>query len=77
MPPEDPTVDDGPVVRLKAHAPYNLTCRASGAKPAAEITWYREGELQEAAVYSKVTIRASFCSISRHAFILNAPGSTS
>ncbi|MGH0186273.1 UNVERIFIED_CONTAM: hypothetical protein FKN15_020684, partial [Acipenser sinensis] len=53
VPPEDPTVDDGPVVRLKAHAPYNLTCRASGAKPAAEITWYREGELQEAAVYSK------------------------
>ncbi|KAK1155089.1 kin of IRRE-like protein 1 [Acipenser oxyrinchus oxyrinchus] len=53
VPPEDPTVDDGPVVRLKAHAPYNLTCRASGAKPAAEITWYREGKLQEAAVYSK------------------------
>ncbi|XP_041081614.1 kin of IRRE-like protein 1 [Polyodon spathula] len=53
VPPEDPTVDDGPVVRLKAHEPYNLTCRASGAKPAAEITWYREGELQEAAVYSK------------------------
>ncbi|XP_028679223.1 kirre like nephrin family adhesion molecule 3, like [Erpetoichthys calabaricus] len=53
VPPEDPVVDDGPVVKLKARVPYNLTCRASGAKPAAEIKWYRDGELQDSAVYSK------------------------
>ncbi|XP_030225232.1 kirre like nephrin family adhesion molecule 3, like isoform X1 [Gadus morhua] len=53
VPPGDPVVDGGPVVRLKAHAPHNLTCRASGAKPAAEITWYRDGEVMESAIYSK------------------------
>ncbi|XP_076832816.1 LOW QUALITY PROTEIN: kirre like nephrin family adhesion molecule 3, like [Brachyhypopomus gauderio] len=53
VPPSDPVVEGGPVVRLKAHAPHNLTCRASGAKPAAEITWYRDGEVMHSAVYSK------------------------
>ncbi|MCJ8740333.1 hypothetical protein PDJAM_G00057630 [Pangasius djambal] len=53
VPPSDPVVEGGPVVRLKAHAPHNLTCRASGAKPAAEITWYRDGEVMHAAIYSK------------------------
>lgn len=47
-------VEGGPIVRLKAHTPHNLTCRASGAKPAAEITWYRDGEVMESAIYSKV-----------------------
>lgn len=47
-------VEGGPVVRLKAYTPHNLTCRASGAKPAAEITWYRDGEVMETAIYSKV-----------------------
>uniref|UniRef100_A0A8D0CK48 Kirre like nephrin family adhesion molecule 3, like n=1 Tax=Scleropages formosus TaxID=113540 RepID=A0A8D0CK48_SCLFO len=53
VPPGDPVVEGGPVVKLKAHTPHNLTCRASGAKPAAEITWYRDGEIQESAIYSK------------------------
>uniref|UniRef100_A0A672GN44 Ig-like domain-containing protein n=1 Tax=Salarias fasciatus TaxID=181472 RepID=A0A672GN44_SALFA len=53
VPPSDPVVEGGPVVRLKAHTPHNLTCRASGAKPAAEITWYRDGEVMETAIYSK------------------------
>ncbi|XP_051966485.1 kin of IRRE-like protein 1 isoform X2 [Xyrauchen texanus] len=53
VPPSDPIVEGGPVVRLKAHAPHNLTCRASGAKPAAEITWYRDGDIMHDAVYSK------------------------
>uniref|UniRef100_A0A8C6NJX5 Kirre like nephrin family adhesion molecule 3, like n=1 Tax=Nothobranchius furzeri TaxID=105023 RepID=A0A8C6NJX5_NOTFU len=53
VPPSDPVVEGGPVVRLKAHTPHNLTCRASGAKPAAEITWYRDGEVMESAIYSK------------------------
>ncbi|XP_061808666.1 kirre like nephrin family adhesion molecule 3, like isoform X2 [Nerophis lumbriciformis] len=53
VPPLDPVVEGGPVVRLKAHTPYNLTCRSSGAKPAAEITWYRDGEVMETTIYSK------------------------
>ncbi|XP_051261519.1 kirre like nephrin family adhesion molecule 3, like isoform X1 [Dicentrarchus labrax] len=53
VPPSDPVVEGGPVVRLKAHTPHNLTCKASGAKPAAEITWYRDGEVMESAIYSK------------------------
>ncbi|KAG5855804.1 hypothetical protein ANANG_G00000490 [Anguilla anguilla] len=48
--PADPVVEGGPVVKLKAHTPHNLTCRASGAKPAADITWYRDGEIQESAI---------------------------
>lgn len=54
VPPSDPVVEGGPIVRLKAYTPHNLTCRASGAKPAAEITWYRDGEVMENAIYSKV-----------------------
>ncbi|XP_037130186.1 kirre like nephrin family adhesion molecule 3, like isoform X3 [Syngnathus acus] len=53
VPPSDPLVEGGPVVRLKAHTPHNLTCRSYGAKPAAEITWYRDGEVMETAIYSK------------------------
>ncbi|XP_064179460.1 kirre like nephrin family adhesion molecule 3, like [Anguilla rostrata] len=53
VPPADPVVEGGPVVKLKAHTPHNLTCRASGAKPAADITWYRDGEIQETAMYAK------------------------
>ncbi|XP_066575332.1 kirre like nephrin family adhesion molecule 3, like [Amia ocellicauda] len=53
VPPGDPVVEGGPIVRLKALTPYNLTCRAPGAKPAAQITWYRDGELQDSAIYSK------------------------
>ncbi|XP_027142174.1 kirre like nephrin family adhesion molecule 3, like isoform X1 [Larimichthys crocea] len=53
VPPSDPVVEGGPVVRLKAHTAHNLTCKASGAKPAAEITWYRDGEVMESAIYSK------------------------
>ncbi|XP_062395655.1 kirre like nephrin family adhesion molecule 3, like isoform X1 [Sardina pilchardus] len=53
VPPADPVVEGAPLLRLKAHTPYNLTCRASGAKPAAEITWYRDGEIQHTSFYSK------------------------
>uniref|UniRef100_G3NXZ3 Kirre like nephrin family adhesion molecule 3, like n=1 Tax=Gasterosteus aculeatus aculeatus TaxID=481459 RepID=G3NXZ3_GASAC len=56
VPPSDPVVEGGPVVRLKAHTPHNLTCRASGARPAAEITWYRDGEVMETAIYSKTLL---------------------
>ncbi|XP_031432696.1 kirre like nephrin family adhesion molecule 3, like [Clupea harengus] len=53
VPPADPVVEGAPLLRLKAHTPYNLTCQASGAKPAAEITWYRDGEIQHTSFYSK------------------------
>ncbi|XP_069460982.1 kin of IRRE-like protein 2 [Ambystoma mexicanum] len=56
IPPEDPEIEDGPILKLKANVPYNLTCRAVGAKPAAEISWYRDGELQDSALYSKATM---------------------
>lgn len=61
VPPADPVVEGAPLLRLKAHSPYNLTCRASGAKPAAEITWYRDGEIQPASFYSKVGPQIDQC----------------
>lgn len=54
------------MVRLKAHTAHNLTCRASGAKPAAEITWYRDGEVMEMAIYSKVRPESSEHGSARH-----------
>ncbi|XP_020668953.3 kin of IRRE-like protein 2 isoform X1 [Pogona vitticeps] len=53
IPPNDPEIQNGPVVHVISNIPYNLTCRAAGAKPAAEITWYCDGQRQDAAVYSK------------------------
>ncbi|XP_026535208.1 kin of IRRE-like protein 1, partial [Notechis scutatus] len=53
IPPNDPEIHSGPIVHVISNIPYNLSCRASGAKPAAEITWYRDGQRQESAVYSK------------------------
>uniref|UniRef100_A0A8D2JCZ7 Ig-like domain-containing protein n=1 Tax=Varanus komodoensis TaxID=61221 RepID=A0A8D2JCZ7_VARKO len=53
VPPNDPEIQNGPIVHVISNIPYNLTCRATGAKPAAEISWYRDGQRQESAVYSK------------------------
>ncbi|XP_062818352.1 kin of IRRE-like protein 2 isoform X6 [Anolis carolinensis] len=53
IPPNDPEIHNGPVVHVISNIPYNLSCRAAGAKPAAEINWYREGQRQDSAVYSK------------------------
>ncbi|XP_044291271.1 kin of IRRE-like protein 2 [Varanus komodoensis] len=53
IPPNDPEIQNGPIVHVISNIPYNLTCRATGAKPAAEISWYRDGQRQESAVYSK------------------------
>ncbi|XP_064355034.1 kin of IRRE-like protein 1 isoform X2 [Dromaius novaehollandiae] len=52
IPPEDPTIDGAPEILLRAGTPYNLTCRARSAKPAATIVWYRDGLQQEGAVTS-------------------------
>lgn len=54
VPPEDTKIDDGPVILLQAGIPHNLTCRAFNAKPAASITWFRDGTQQEGAVASTV-----------------------
>ncbi|XP_033013984.1 kin of IRRE-like protein 2 isoform X1 [Lacerta agilis] len=53
IPPNDPEIQNGPIVHVISNIPYNLSCRAAGAKPAAEISWYRDGQRQESAVYSK------------------------
>ncbi|XP_042294797.1 kin of IRRE-like protein 2 isoform X1 [Sceloporus undulatus] len=53
IPPNDPEIYNGPVVHVISNIPYNLSCRAAGAKPAAEISWYRDGQRQDSAVYSK------------------------
>nr|XP_047905195.1 kin of IRRE-like protein 1 [Anser cygnoides] len=50
IPPEDPTIDGAPEILLRAGTPYNLTCRARSAKPAATIVWYRDGLQQDGAV---------------------------
>lgn len=54
VPPEDTRIDGGPVLLLQAGIPYNLTCRAFNAKPAATIIWFRDGTQQEGAVASTV-----------------------
>ncbi|KAJ7307170.1 hypothetical protein JRQ81_009156 [Phrynocephalus forsythii] len=46
IPPEDPVIDGAPEILLRAGTPHNLTCRARNAKPAATITWYRDGMQQ-------------------------------
>ncbi|NWH80923.1 KIRR1 protein, partial [Piaya cayana] len=50
IPPEDPIIDGAPEILLRAGTPYNLTCRARSAKPAATIVWYRDGIQQDGAV---------------------------
>lgn len=54
VPPEDPTIDGAPEILLRAGTPYNLTCRARSAKPAATIIWYRDGLQQDGAVTTTV-----------------------
>ncbi|XP_077173842.1 kin of IRRE-like protein 1 [Paroedura picta] len=43
IPPEDPVIDGAPEILLRAGTPYNLTCWARNAKPAASILWFRDG----------------------------------
>ncbi|KAK3547918.1 hypothetical protein QTP70_001006 [Hemibagrus guttatus] len=53
VPPDNPVIDGGPVVSLRAGDPLNLTCHADNAKPAASIIWIRNGEVLNGAMYSK------------------------
>nr|XP_056708573.1 kin of IRRE-like protein 1 [Euleptes europaea] len=50
IPPEDPIIDGAPEILLRAGTPYNLTCWARNAKPAASIVWFRDGVQQPEAV---------------------------
>ncbi|XP_072356620.1 kin of IRRE-like protein 1 [Scyliorhinus torazame] len=49
IPPSDPVIDGAPEILLRAGTLYNLTCRVQGAKPAAAITWYSDGQQQDGA----------------------------
>ncbi|XP_072885768.1 kin of IRRE-like protein 3 isoform X2 [Hemitrygon akajei] len=53
IPPDNPVISSGPVVSLKVGDSLNLTCRADNAKPAAVITWIRDGEPLSGATYIK------------------------
>ncbi|KAE8594573.1 hypothetical protein XENTR_v10019700 [Xenopus tropicalis] len=53
LPPGDPMIPGSPVANVLLNVPYNLTCLAPVAKPAAEITWYRDGKKLDSAVYTK------------------------
>ncbi|XP_005993211.1 kin of IRRE-like protein 1a [Latimeria chalumnae] len=52
IPPDDPVIDGGPEILLKAGDAHNLTCYARGAKPPATIVWYRDGVQQDDALFS-------------------------
>ncbi|XP_018086943.1 kin of IRRE-like protein 1 isoform X2 [Xenopus laevis] len=52
IPPEDPVIDGGPEILLRAGTPTNLTCRAHSAKPPASVVWFRDGNQQAGDVYS-------------------------
>uniref|UniRef100_A0A8C5QY42 Ig-like domain-containing protein n=1 Tax=Leptobrachium leishanense TaxID=445787 RepID=A0A8C5QY42_9ANUR len=53
MPPGEPMIPGAPILNVLLNVAYNLTCLAPVAKPAAEITWYREGKLLDWALYTK------------------------
>ncbi|MBN3300475.1 KIRR3 protein, partial [Amia calva] len=57
VPPDDPVINGGPIVSLRAGDPLNLTCHADNAKPAASIIWIRNGEVLNGAMYSKTLLR--------------------
>ncbi|KAL8184889.1 UNVERIFIED_CONTAM: Kin of IRRE-like protein 1 [Gekko kuhli] len=52
IPPEDPIIDGAPEILLRAGTPYNLTCWARNAKPAASVVWFRDGVQQPDAAMS-------------------------
>uniref|UniRef100_UPI0035902862 kin of IRRE-like protein 1 isoform X2 n=1 Tax=Myxine glutinosa TaxID=7769 RepID=UPI0035902862 len=53
IPPDNPIILGGPEVKLKAEKPFNLTCYARRARPAATISWFRDGVPQRGATYAK------------------------
>ncbi|XP_041427232.1 kin of IRRE-like protein 3 isoform X3 [Xenopus laevis] len=57
IPPDDPVITGGPVISIRAGDPLNLTCHADNAKPAATITWIKNGEVLNGATYYKTLLR--------------------
>ncbi|XP_039619988.1 kin of IRRE-like protein 3 isoform X6 [Polypterus senegalus] len=57
VPPDDPIINGGPVISLRAGDPLNLTCHADNAKPAASVIWIRNGEVLSGATYTKTLLR--------------------
>ncbi|KAM4652881.1 kin of IRRE-like protein 2 [Discoglossus pictus] len=53
IPPGEPMIPGSPILNVLLNTPYNLTCLAPVAKPAAEITWYRDGQQLDWAIYTK------------------------
>ncbi|XP_069803195.1 kin of IRRE-like protein 2 isoform X3 [Dendropsophus ebraccatus] len=53
VPPGEPLIRGAPVFNVLLDTPYNLTCLAPAAKPAADIIWYRDGKQLDGAIYSK------------------------
>ncbi|KAM8927868.1 kin of IRRE-like protein 2 [Pelodytes ibericus] len=53
IPPGEPMIPGSPVLNVLLNVAYNLTCLAPVAKPAAEITWYRDGKPLDWAIYTK------------------------
>ncbi|KAG8431570.1 hypothetical protein GDO86_018140 [Hymenochirus boettgeri] len=53
IPPGEPMIPGSPAVDVLLNVPYNLTCLSPLAKPAAEITWYRDGKKMDSAIYTK------------------------
>ncbi|KAM4016157.1 kin of IRRE-like protein 2 isoform 2-T2 [Anomaloglossus baeobatrachus] len=54
VPPGEPLIRGAPIFNVLLDTPYNLTCLAPAAKPAAEITWYRGGKHMDGAIYNKI-----------------------
>lgn len=53
VPPGDPLIRGAPVLNVLLDTPFNLTCLAPAAKPAADIIWYHDGRQLNGASYSK------------------------
>lgn len=43
VPPERPFIDDAPTIAVVLNTATNITCHANGGKPAADISWHRDG----------------------------------
>ncbi|KAI8505714.1 Kin of IRRE-like protein 3, partial [Branchiostoma belcheri] len=49
VPPDDPVIEEGASVSVIAGKPKNVTCRANNGKPAATLTWWKDGQAARAA----------------------------
>ncbi|XP_051901327.1 kin of IRRE-like protein 3 [Pristis pectinata] len=47
VPPSIPVILGAPIVTVRARTLHNLTCSSTGSKPTPQMSWYRDGELQD------------------------------